>query len=180
MIEIFEDRVQYDCLPDCTQGIAQVCKIMNMPSNNKVLNLGLLYSHIGMFDYNQHTYRNAVNYLNYTSFEDLFRAAMRSWFWQTCNEFGFYATTDSGNSFFGSKIPLNYYIDLCMDVFGNEYNVDHIKAGIENTLKLYGGTENYNGTNVIAPRGSIDPWSALALKASDNPTVIPYLIEEGH
>uniref|UniRef100_A0A914PYB8 Uncharacterized protein n=1 Tax=Panagrolaimus davidi TaxID=227884 RepID=A0A914PYB8_9BILA len=108
LIEIFEDRVQYDCLPDCTQGIAQVCKIMNMPSNNKVLNLGLLYLHIGMFDYNQHTYRDAVNYLNYTSFEDLFRAAMRSWFWQTCNEFGFYATTDSGNSFFGSKIPLKF------------------------------------------------------------------------
>uniref|UniRef100_A0AC35FNE2 Uncharacterized protein n=1 Tax=Panagrolaimus sp. PS1159 TaxID=55785 RepID=A0AC35FNE2_9BILA len=159
MIEIFLDRVQYDCLLDCTQGIVQVCKIMNMPLKNKVLNLGLLYSHIGMLDYNQHTYQDAVDYLNYTSFEDLFRAAMRSWFWQTCNEFGFYATTDSGNSFFGSKIPLNYYIDLCMDVFGDEYNVDHIKAGIENTLKLYGGTENYNGTNEHVHQLQVDHFN---------------------
>uniref|UniRef100_A0A914QC14 Uncharacterized protein n=1 Tax=Panagrolaimus davidi TaxID=227884 RepID=A0A914QC14_9BILA len=150
---------------------------MNKPSKNKVLNLGLLYSHSGVYNFGQQRYKDLVQYLNYTSFDDLDRSAMRSWIWQTCNEFGFFGTTDSGNSFFGSRISLNFYIDICMDVFG--YNVEKIKAGIAKTLKVYGGMENYTGTNVIAPRGSIDPWSALALKASNDSSVIPYLIEEG-
>lgn len=73
----------------------------------------------------------------------------------------------------------SFYIDICTDVFGDEYNIDFVKNGVAKTRAQYGGRGNYTGTNVIASRGSVDPWSALALEVSDEPSVIPYLIEGG-
>ncbi|GMS78998.1 hypothetical protein PENTCL1PPCAC_1173, partial [Pristionchus entomophagus] len=40
------------------------------------------------------------------------------WTWQTCNEFGYYQTTDYGRGIFGTALPLNYFIIICERVFG--------------------------------------------------------------
>lgn len=43
----------------------------------------------------------------------------RPWFYQTCSEFGWYQTTDSKNQPFGKLSPVEFYVDLCKDVFGD-------------------------------------------------------------
>lgn len=45
--------------------------------------------------------------------------AFRPWYYQTCSEFGWYQTTDSGKQPFGSKSPLEFYLRLCQDIFGD-------------------------------------------------------------
>ena len=65
---------------------------------------------------------------------------------------------------------------MCTETFGPKYNIDYIKAAVENTLKQYGGRDNYTGTNVVAPNGSLDPWHALGLYTRNDPSVVTYLI----
>lgn len=42
---------------------------------------------------------------------------LRPWFYQTCSEFGWYQTTDSGEQPFGKIVPVEYYLQICQDVF---------------------------------------------------------------
>lgn len=86
----------------------------------------------------------------------------RMWFYQTCNEFGYYQTSDSKNQPFGSLFPLSFYVDQCTDVFGPQFNQAHIERGIAWTNENYGG-RNISVTRVLFPNGSIDPWHALGI-----------------
>lgn len=45
--------------------------------------------------------------------------SFRPWFYQTCSEFGWYQTTDSEEQPFGSKSPVEFFIKLCQDIFGD-------------------------------------------------------------
>lgn len=45
--------------------------------------------------------------------------AFRPWYYQTCSEFGWYQTTDSEKHPFGSKSPIEFYLKMCQDVFGD-------------------------------------------------------------
>lgn len=42
----------------------------------------------------------------------------RQWLYQSCTEFGYFQTSNRENHLFGNTIPLEYYTDLCTDVFG--------------------------------------------------------------
>ena len=86
----------------------------------------------------------------------------RMWFYQTCNEFGYYQTTDSKNQPFGTLFPLSFFIKQCIDVFGPEFDQAHIERGIAWTNENYGG-KNISATRVLFPNGSIDPWHALGI-----------------
>lgn len=44
----------------------------------------------------------------------------RQWFYQTCNEFGWYQTSNSENQPFGSKFPVQLNIQMCMDFYNNQ------------------------------------------------------------
>ena len=74
--------------------------------------------------------------------------------------------------------PFSFYIDMCTDIFGAEFNRSTIDAAIANTLENYGGTSNYMGTKVILPNGSVDPWHALGLANSTSSSVIPIFIHD--
>lgn len=43
----------------------------------------------------------------------------RPWYYQTCSEFGWYQTTNSEDQPFGSKSPVEFFLRLCKDVFGD-------------------------------------------------------------
>lgn len=45
--------------------------------------------------------------------------AFRPWYYQTCSEFGWYQTTDSEHQPFGSNSPVEFYLKLCRDIFGD-------------------------------------------------------------
>lgn len=42
----------------------------------------------------------------------------RLWFYQTCTEYGYYQTTNSRRSVFGTLFPLPYFTGLCTDLYG--------------------------------------------------------------
>lgn len=42
----------------------------------------------------------------------------RQWTYQTCTEFGFYQTSSQSHHVFGNKFPVNFFIDMCADIFG--------------------------------------------------------------
>ncbi|KAE9550921.1 hypothetical protein FO519_005857 [Halicephalobus sp. NKZ332] len=163
-------------------SIPEVCKIMNTPAKDPVMNILWFVAYMsdtmdGGFIGLDNKWQDYIEYIQYTGYEDEGRAAARSWTWQTCNEFGYFQSTDAGGQIFGSKIPDNLYIDMCTEVFGPQYNIDYITNAVANTLKQYGGRDNYKGTNVVAPNGSLDPWHALGLYKSNDPSVVTYLID---
>lgn len=43
--------------------------------------------------------------------------AYRQWFYQTCNEFGWYQTSSSDNHIFGNKFPVDLYARMCADIY---------------------------------------------------------------
>lgn len=87
---------------------------------------------------------------------------MRSWLWQTCNEFGFYQTceTDSLCPYARGYHKLESDFEICEKAFGvpREKVVDNVKK----SLKRYGGW-NMNATRILSVNGDVDPWSMLAL-----------------
>jgi len=68
-----------------------------------------------------------------------------------------------GYNMFESAVPVNMYLDACTDAFGDEYNRTSIDAGVRFSNYLYGGQDNYNGTNVVFVNGSEDPWHVLSV-----------------
>lgn len=46
--------------------------------------------------------------------------AMRSWLYQTCNEFGWYQTSTSTKQLFGTHFPLDLHVQLCADLYNNQ------------------------------------------------------------
>ncbi|VEN40301.1 unnamed protein product [Callosobruchus maculatus] len=81
----------------------------------------------------------------------------RQWYYQTCTDFGFYQTTD--------RIPLDFFIKQCSDIFGPKFNLTIVERGVQRTNTLYGGL-NPSVTNVIFVQGSYDPWHALGINKS--------------
>ncbi|KAK6113640.1 Serine carboxypeptidase S28 family protein [Brugia pahangi] len=105
----------------------------------------------------------------------------RSWLWLSCTELGFFITTDNGKSIFGSSVSLDYFIDKCMDVFDVQYDAERVRDGVRNTLRTFGGYDNYRGSNTIFATGSYDPWkSACCLNCTDiTRNVYSFIIEGG-
>jgi len=87
---------------------------------------------------------------------------VRSWVFQTCNEFGYFQTTDSENQPFGDLVPVSYYAELCEKAFGRKFNTPQL---IYDTNQIYGG-KNIRPTdtsNILFVNGNIDPWHALGV-----------------
>ena len=84
----------------------------------------------------------------------------RPWTYQTCNEFGYYQTTDSLHQPFSSWFQLNmsFYRDICYEAFDGWQS----SPQTEWINSLYGGV-NIAATNIIFPAGSIDPWHILGI-----------------
>uniref|UniRef100_A0AC34Q0L5 Serine carboxypeptidase S28 n=1 Tax=Panagrolaimus sp. JU765 TaxID=591449 RepID=A0AC34Q0L5_9BILA len=97
-------------------------------------------------------------------------ASGRSWMWQCCTYLGYFQTTDGGhdNEIWGSLIPLDFYVDQCIELFNSTYNADYTFAQVEKYRKVFGAAKNYPGTKVVFPNGSLDPWFSLGLLQGDN------------
>lgn len=83
----------------------------------------------------------------------------RPWTYQTCNEFGFFQTTDSVNQPFHSWKSLNmaFYDDMCKAGFNFT-----VEPQVEFINQMYGDI-NIQGTNTALVAGTIDPWHALGV-----------------
>lgn len=87
---------------------------------------------------------------------------LRSWYFQTCTEYGYYSTSNSTNSIFGSLLPLDYFLNICTNLYGNYYNGTYLKKRVMRTNLIYGGYKP-DISNVIFTNGDIDPWHKLSV-----------------
>uniref|UniRef100_A0A7E4W467 Serine protease K12H4.7 n=1 Tax=Panagrellus redivivus TaxID=6233 RepID=A0A7E4W467_PANRE len=90
----------------------------------------------------------------------------RTWIWQTCNEFGFFVTTNSkrvNKNFVPDVLPVNYSVDNCGNIFGDVFNNATVYSNVDSTNEYYHGRNKYNGTRVLFVNGKNDPWHALSI-----------------
>ncbi|KAI1710893.1 serine carboxypeptidase s28 domain-containing protein [Ditylenchus destructor] len=102
---------------------------------------------------------------------------LRSWYWQMCTEFGYFQTVGGNGAFGNISLPLEYLADSCADIFGPAFNKSSIELAVARTNRIYGGADQYNGTNVIFTHGSEDPWQALSVHPSSNGSYTSIYIE---
>jgi len=111
---------------------------------------------------------------------------IRSWTWQTCQEFGYFQTTDNNKQPFamGNLVPLSYYIQICNDAFnGANFDNDTIYDNIAETNIRFGGNElpPYGLQNVVFDNSVLDPWHTLSVQSNVNPSVPLFMFaDEGH
>eukprot|EP01137_Pigoraptor_chileana_P008562 Opistho-2@55570 len=95
----------------------------------------------------------------------------RAWLYQTCQEFGYYQTSDSPTSHvFGNLFPLDFSLKICRDIYDglDTYSAADFESRIDWTNAYYGG-RNVVATNILHVHGTIDPWHALGVTASNDP-----------
>jgi hypothetical protein len=102
-----------------------------------------------------------------------FQNNMRQWTYQTCNEFGYFQTTDDSavNQPFGSFVNLEFYTQQCQQAF----NIDGLPH-IDFTNAYYGGNNPQECSNIFFVNGSLDPWHALSVLNSTLPGISTILI----
>ncbi|CAB05185.2 Peptidase S28 [Caenorhabditis elegans] len=164
-------------------GIPDMCKIMSNDSNTPLNNIVafnqfmIIFYNGGQYTGMDNNYQNMITYLKTAQHYGPDSAAGLLWTWQTCSEFGYFQSADSGNGIFGSPTPVNMYVQMCMDVFNNQYQRTSIDYSIANTNYKYGERFHYRGTNVVLPNGNVDPWHALGLYYPTDSSVVSYLID---
>lgn len=96
-------------------GIPDMCKIMTNDSNTPLNNIVAFNEYMANF-YNgggpyfglDNSYQDMINFLiNAKDFGPDAEASLL-WTWQTCSEFGYFQSADSGNGIFGSPTPVKY------------------------------------------------------------------------
>ncbi|XP_011702435.1 PREDICTED: putative serine protease K12H4.7 [Wasmannia auropunctata] len=121
LAEVFADVVQYDQIENGQTKIAALCDKM------MAAHLGSPLKRLAYVFLNQ-TDENCTD-VSYNGFLKKYRNVswdspaatngMRQWFHQTCTEYGYYQTSNSDKSIFGTLFPINYYINLCIDLYGD-------------------------------------------------------------
>eukprot|EP01132_Coremiostelium_polycephalum_P000880 gene880-1103_t len=89
----------------------------------------------------------------------------RSWMWQSCLEFGYFATSYPGTSVFFPSLNVEQQISWCSQVFG----ISGMTPRVQQTNEDYGGL-NLDATNVMFTNGNLDPWHLLSINDYNAPT----------
>uniref|UniRef100_A0A0A1XMQ0 Putative serine protease K12H4.7 n=1 Tax=Zeugodacus cucurbitae TaxID=28588 RepID=A0A0A1XMQ0_ZEUCU len=100
----------------------------------------------------------------------------RQWTYQTCNEFGFYQTSNNKTDTFGDRFKVDFFIKQCMDIYSESMNAKYLEQVVSQTNAFYGGLSP-KSTNVLYVHGSIDPWHAIGMTESKNPNIPTVYIE---
>jgi len=91
--------------------------------------------------------------------------AMRTWTWQTCNEFGYFQTGtsefDRPTLYTRAASARSLWQQVCSDVFG----IDDASVGarIQATNNYYGGKNPSGISHVLFSNGELDAWSLLSI-----------------
>lgn len=158
-----QGTAQYNGQQDGVMTISDICNIMldetyGTTSYDRFVYLAGEYRKSYGVTCEDVSWNNTVSFLSSTV-NDPDNSA-RPWTFQTCNEFGYFQTTDSPNQPFYSWKPLGlkFYYDLCYEAFdGWTYSPQ-----IDWMNTVYGGTK-IAANNIVFSSGSIDPWSALGV-----------------
>ncbi|GMR50003.1 hypothetical protein PMAYCL1PPCAC_20198, partial [Pristionchus mayeri] len=177
----------YDGSSDKTKTYAtasQLCRIYNQDQDM----LDNVWDHLVW--YNQ--YWNGVNITTFdNSYEEMIKEVSetdydklgdggneaRGWMWLCCNEMGWLQTTDT-DTIFGSTLPMNFFFDMCTDMFGYAMTAPLIRDNNKAAQAFYGGFYDFDATNLCMPNGKFDPWSSLGYYNADKArNIVPVVIE---
>jgi serine protease 16 len=97
------------------------------------------------------------------------QSAMRQWIYQSCNEFGYFQTTEGEDHPFTSLTGCNLENAgklMCEESYGIKNYKGPLKAG--NSGDSYAADERYGarsvqGLNITMPNGNMDPWHSLGV-----------------
>ncbi|KAK9693693.1 Serine carboxypeptidase S28 [Popillia japonica] len=101
--------------------------------------------------------------------------AWRPWLYQTCTEYGYYQTTTSDYQPFGNTFGLKFFVDMCTDLFAEDFGTTILDTGIIRTNIFYGSLTP-EITKVVSVHGTVDPWHALGILEDLNPLAPAILI----
>lgn len=150
-----QGTVQYNNEHDGVLNVTDICNVMTSSSDNyqNFVDLQALYRAANQQDCEDGNWDDTVAYLKETG-------ASRSWVYQTCNEFGYFQTTDSRNQpFYSWKwLNLSFYRAMCAAAFDGWKSDPQVKW-----INEYYGDIEIAGTNIVLPSGTIDPWHALGV-----------------
>ncbi|KAK6034048.1 serine carboxypeptidase S28 [Cooperia oncophora] len=177
ILDQFAEAVQYsgDNTPRHASGygIPEMCKIMQQ-SEDPVSKIAQFVDYMK----NMTTSKQDSNEINRGSYNDYVAEARMSkdeedqsaylWMYQTCFEFGFFQSTDSGHNIFGSPLPLNFFTRTCSEFFPDRYSAVENQQSVLKTNHHYGGRHKYEAENVVMTHGSLDPWHALGNETCDS------------
>lgn len=113
-------------------------------------------------------------------------ALLDHWGYQTCTEFGFYQTCESGSGCFFTQglIDLNASLAFCGSDFGISRGA--IADAIGRTNARYGGLRPdlhfgaEAATRIMYVNGDVDPWSALSILSSPAFAILPNVSGASH
>jgi len=91
--------------------------------------------------------------------------AERTWFWQTCNEFGYFqkgtASIDKPTMYTRGSSNPSMHQRVCSDIFG--VSASEVSARIAQTNSYYGGKSLRGISHVFFSNGALDAWSLLSI-----------------
>ena len=70
-------------------------------------------------------------------------AGYRAWIFLSCNEFGWFKTTDRERSMFGQIISIGMKYRLCADLFGESVGAEYVERQVAATVRWIGLPEQY-------------------------------------
>lgn len=167
--------MQYNNISVESISIRQICQVMTNSTLNSTLErlnvLRRLFSRkTGDFciksNFTADLIADAANITFSPENCDLRCKSIRQWTYQSCNEFGFFQTTNvvDRNAFAFPEV--NYSIvgkALCEKAFiGAPWSSDYIGANTSFTNHYY-GNRKYKGLNVTFVNGNVDPWHSLGI-----------------
>jgi len=107
-------------------------------------------------------------------------SGMRSWLWQTCTEFGFYATCTDDCPFASYFHSIDMDLEICSRLFN--ISSDSVYDNVQASIDHYGGKAflNSGASNILTINGNVDPWSVLGLEESDSTSyLLPVKMVDG-
>ncbi|XP_053660768.1 thymus-specific serine protease-like [Anopheles marshallii] len=87
---------------------------------------------------------------------------IRQHFYQLCTEFGWFLTSSTGDSPFGTRITYRYFIETCRAVFGDWIDQDVVYEGVRIT-NLHFGADDPRVTNVVYVTAEFDPTRFVSI-----------------
>ncbi|KAL6442248.1 hypothetical protein ACFW04_002486 [Cataglyphis niger] len=177
LIQVFASTVQYDNVVNGQTKIAALCNTMTAAHLGSPLQrLARVVSKPDVcLDVNYNNFVEKYRDISWNS--SVIQSSMRQWYHQTCTEYGYYQTTSSDKSIFGTLFPLSFYIDMCTDLYGDYFNDKILDSRVRRTNIMYGG-QLPDLTNVIFTNGDIDPWHSLSVLENLN-TFSPAIVIKG-
>lgn len=146
-----------------TYCFAQLCKtILELRNHSSPLEVLATISKIQRKDEDECLELDWNSTLRYLASPAAQKGGLRSWLWQTCQEFGFYQTCEDKSlcPFARGFHSLEIDFEICEQAFG--VSREDVAANVAKSHEYYGGW-NMDARRILSVNGDVDPWSMLAL-----------------